>query len=158
MDETQMKKLISRAKGVAVRRGFSHEKDDFSQDAILKILAGRKATFDQLLIDYLRQRYNRSTPRTKKKTQKIDCYNVVEIQEWMHPLFEDQFVQEGLDEILKILDKRKFSKSRTMLILKYLWGFKDCEIAYCFNVTPGRISQLMHSAFSYIKEHYSKGD
>lgn len=151
MDETQIKKLISRAKIVACKKGFKREKDDFSQYAIIKLLAGRKATLEQLLIDYMRDGYSR---KTKKRH-----FENLEYQEWTTPHLDKHFASEGLDQILKILEKvDKSSRLRTMIVLKYLWGFKDLEIAYCFNVTQGRISQLMHSAFSYIKEHYSKGD
>jgi len=157
-NEADIKKLLLRAKKVAIRKGFEREAEDFSQVAVMKLMKGRKATLDQLLIDYLRENYTRTNKKGSKPNKVVlDVYNMKElsVDHLVHttsPLDLYNF-----NQILKRLDRHKNrGQLRCFLVLRYLWGFNQQEIAHCFGITESRVCQLLKIAFSYIKDHYRK--
>lgn len=57
MSDSEIKNYLDRCKKYAGKRGYSQCGDDFAQDAIIKIICGRKASISQLFIDFLRKEY-----------------------------------------------------------------------------------------------------
>lgn len=67
MTNDEIKQLWRRANSHAIRRGHSGLADDFSQEAVLAWIGGRKATVEQLLIDFLRKEYGSARVRSSRK-------------------------------------------------------------------------------------------
>lgn len=60
LSNDKIKELQGKALAQAIRWGYSQDAEDFAQDVLIKTLTGRKATIEQLFIDYLRQHYGDS--------------------------------------------------------------------------------------------------
>lgn len=119
----------------AVNRGYDQDAEDFAQECYMKIQAGRNASVGQIFIDYLRQRYGRTSVKKPYTTQQLINYeqlndNAVVDED---PKKWDQRV---------ILDVAHFleGEQRIIFILRYIWGFSEPEIGFCFGLTMSAIS------------------
>lgn len=71
MTDEELKELIERLKKYASSKGLRQDEiDDFSQEAAFRLYRGRKATFRQLYVDFLRKTYgNQRTPSGAKRSR-----------------------------------------------------------------------------------------
>ena len=137
LDESRIKRITASAKRRAAKEGFAQDGEDFAQEALIRIMHGRKTYLDCLLIDYLRKNY--SNPRAKSANLKYnEKVSYVEINE------EICGMENHTDTVdFSIFQDQLDSKARAIMTLRYKWGFTESEIGECFGVSEGRISQKL---------------
>lgn len=133
-----MKELIDRAKSYAESKGYHELADDFSQVAAMALYRGRKATLPQLFTDYLRQ--EKGDPRSVRYEMYRSEYAAwldytMHEQETHSPVMSTVAWEDSLSELEPV--------TRACLVLSYEWGLTLKEIANCFGLSEGRISQVM---------------
>ena len=57
MNDVEIKSLLNRAKAYANSKRFAQHSDDFAQEVYIAYARGRKATIEQLFVDFLRKEY-----------------------------------------------------------------------------------------------------
>lgn len=152
MTNDEIKKIQERARKHARARGYSQHADDFAQEAIIKLLADRRATIDQLFIDFLRHEYGdtrspggRGRSRANHTRQSLDePQNGKEDGLSLHELIAgpggDTNSERGNWK------SRVNLRGRDALIFEMRFDLEmsELEIAEALGVTESRICQLLN--------------
>lgn len=156
LTDDEIRTWIERLKSYARGRGYPQLADDFSQEAIAKYLQGRKATFEQLLTDFLRAEYGDTRPhncnarsRATHGMQSLDTHDFGNLPVAIGSFGRDA---DGIREYLGGLEPDQ----RCIIILRYVWSFREAEIADCFGVTESRICQRLKRIQSCISARIAK--
>ncbi len=128
-------KQVKRAKCVAARRGYFDCCEDFGQDVAVKYLQGRKATIDQLWIDFIRLKFgdNRSPHWRTDKYKELTVKNGGRV---------DPKQEENLTLWMQFKD---FTPDQQELILMLSKGCSGRDIAAYYGRTPGAISTRINN-------------
>ncbi len=162
MTDKDIKVFIRKCKWHATKKGFQNDADDFAQEAVMKTIAGRKASIPQLFIDYLRFHY--ADPRTSiyklKINAKLHSLNIhVENKGSIAGLTITQNIPEeitfkDLDEGYKSYLTNKELKTLDL----YLQGYLTKEIALKLEYSESRASQIMENVIVKIKDYLDYKD
>ena len=133
--DIQIKKFQNKAKRIAKRDGYEFLADDFSSWATLKFIEGRKAKISQMLVDFLRLEFGRSSNKkvlSRILNQEYDDLRTIDRSKLNMDLVEfEQFLNSIIDQ-----------KDRAIVILYCIWNLTIKEIGYCFGISESRISQI----------------
>lgn len=146
MDDTQIKRVWSKAKQYASTHGRYHDAEDFAQYAALKIAHGRKASMFCLLTDYLRTTYGRTSRRNFTTT--------------LYYSHVDSFLKGANDPTSSIIGKLHFDdlvsklpkRSRLIFIMYYRLEMTLKEIGITFGLCEARVSQLLSKGNKILKD------
>ena len=148
----EINQLQARARSVARKYKRPNEADDFAQEAVIAMLAGRKASLEQLFIDYLRAQYGRTGVRSTSggRAKSAAIHGAVSLDQ---PISGEN--QNTLYSVIAApgRDPRPFGadwrdrvsfRGRNSLIaeLRYDFEMSPQEIADLLGVSAARISQL----------------
>jgi RNA polymerase sigma factor (sigma-70 family) len=146
MSDIYYKKLYSQLKSFSYKKPFpsDQDKEDFISYAIEKIFNGRKATFDQLFIDYLRT--NIADTRANNYEIKKNLNKPKQYEEFMslavtQDVDSKNNFKESLISNVKIEDLN--IRDRAIIILFFYYQFTQKEISHIFGVDKSRISQII---------------
>ena len=133
MAALEMPKLWYQARDYARFRGFHNDAEDFAQECYMKIKGGRHTTIENIFIDFIRERFGRNR---KKKDDYVSLdvlqYTNIEDREHDEAKFEKSQIM-GLITYLSGLDRAIFA-------LRFLYGFSQQEVGYCFDLTIPSVS------------------
>lgn len=74
LSDNDFRAIWGKAKGLACARGHSEFAEDFAQEACIAIAAGRKATLDQILTDFLRRYHGDLRTSSGRQRAYASCY------------------------------------------------------------------------------------
>lgn len=141
----RVKQIVKSARRHITKKNLPiQDADDFAQEALIKIMNGRKTRLKYILIDYLRANY--SNPRAKSGKDKYNIttsYSELNEDTMSEPTYKDDLDFNALKNTLD-------SKERAIVTLRYKWGFTEKEIGDCFGITEGRVSQHLKEIKSSI--------
>lgn len=146
MDDKLIKKITKQAKRWAHSNNFSELAEDMAQDVVISRLKNEKTKISFLCVDFLRKQHGRKNSKT----------NSLRFEEKvMYVPLTDQNTptEDNVKNLNSAIDFDKYkhyldSRDRAIFILKFKWNLTETEIAECFGVSVGRISQKL----SQIKE------
>lgn len=143
MTNDEIKTLIESAKGLARARGHGEIADDFSQEAVMALFGGRKATLDQLLVDHLRREYGDSrcasfAQRNAAQRQYVE----ISAPECQIPGERCAASDPGSDDLARRINAC-LTFREWQLVSALEAGESPREIAFDHGVTESRVSQLM---------------
>ena len=157
---TDWSKYLDRCRKLAILRGHKQVAEDFAQYAALRVFQGRKATVEQLLIDYLRSEYGCTGIRSNSK-QLLKCNERKHATPIDNENPIEDFARRNSNHVRSFRDFEPFFKfisqiDRSILKLFYEWGFDESEIADCFGVTKSRICQRLQRVQSSLSKIIKK--
>ena len=149
--DSELNKLWCIARDYACSKGYVGHAEDFAQEYIMAKLRGRKATFGQYLIDYLR----RTVADSKTKTYKLKLsshMNYSEIEQHNEPSYEMKISSRRLNTLVGNLK----GTEKAATILKYKWGFTNSEVAEVLGLTDCAIWMATNKVNKKLKKGMSK--
>lgn len=149
-DERNFLKLMGFARNVARRKGYHQHADDFAAEVAIKTIEGRKASTEQLFVDYLRKEYGDARLASGREKMR-DRHAMQELADTVAASTRNSAALEQLCGGFRI-----YGSSRAILVLYYKWGFHEAEIANCYGVTESRICQRLKEIQSSIYERIKK--
>ena len=144
MDDQTARKLLVRIQGAAKSYGFRDHKEDIAQEVILNMLINpsKRQLINRATIDAIRTLFGRASTQVHATRKAIrDATSEIDIA-------APQMSEKDFHRFIKPFT----GMERAILCLKYVWGFLDHEIAYCFGYTEPRINQK----FKELKELLSR--
>jgi RNA polymerase sigma factor (sigma-70 family) len=138
--------LRERARKYAKRKfPTTNDAEDFAQYAVMHLIQGRKASFSQLLTDFLRQTYGDS--RTGANTVVME-YKDSETPDWRRDFRIALDIKKDVKQLMaNCLDGRDVS----IIKLKYFYDLNDVEIADVFGITPSRVSGILSRVLAKLR-------
>lgn len=167
MSEDEIKKLQTRARYVASKRGYSQLADDFAQEIFVEFLQNpdRGATIDQLFIDYLRRTHGRpGTPGGDARvlanhTISIDAHaqddEYKEIQLPSHPPYGDTDDDSRLNRDVGRLDFLFRGREAEIYRLYFVEELSEKSIGDLYGITESRVSQILKPMKKEIQDYYA---
>ncbi len=157
MDESDAARFRKRAVFSAARKGFAQHSEDLAHDALLSWLEGhgKHQTVDQAVGDAIRGAFGRpGTPghelrgNLEQRAESLDAlaYRAV-------PSIDRDSLTD-FERLIKPLE----SIDRSIVCLRFIWGFNEIEIANLFGITESRVSQRLHAVFSRLQYIARKGE
>lgn len=137
-----IKKVWSSAKNYARSMGLIDECEDFAQIATMELLGGRRASVQQIYIDYLRRKLGRSN---RKNELNFSLSSVEDIEKKI----EDSIL---FDDLVGKLKRR----DRNIYILYYRWGLYEREVAQIIGISESRVSQILKAGHKKMKTELYK--
>jgi hypothetical protein len=151
----RLDRLRMRAHQRAKRSSFPSEAEDFGSFVILKSLEGSTATIDQMWVDYMRERHGDSRSEYRKGQQRIFP---AQLNKNM-PDGKPTGLQLELEYYMGFICKNGawFSqRERSVFIMRYQWQMSFEEIAFCFGISSGRVSQICEHVEFRIKTYIER--
>jgi hypothetical protein len=160
LSDSELRKKVERLRVFAKVNGCDDQtSDDFSQNCAELWLSGKrdlKTNFSWLLTDYLRLN-GRKTRKGKLQTDALlgaahfesesELQNVVlkYIKGHSEPTRGLQLLPEKFLSSLNTIE-------RLTIILRFVWEFKNVQIAYCLGVTDSRVAQIVGEALTTLRK------
>lgn len=142
-----------KARAYASAHGEGNCADDFAQEAIVKILSGRKATIAQLFIDFVRQQYG-DTGRGRSALGQLKSAGIREAKSFDQPISRES--ESTLFDVLVAPEpdpghdrhdwraRNSFGEREGLIAdMRYDDEMLESEIAWIFGVTESRICQII---------------
>lgn len=151
--------LWTKLKKFGRSRGLSSEQsEDFASESFICIERGRKATFEQLLVDFKRKEYGNSRAKSFCVRHAEDVTDLERIGGLNHVGLGTQSCSDE-DRGNNLADDF-FLTGRTGLIwdLVNRGGFESREIAEMYGVTEARISQILTEGKRAFEAHVLRKD
>ena len=149
MDQSKILKAMEFAKYYAASKGYGKDAEDFSQEVFIAYAEGRKATIEQLFIDYLRKFYGdtRSAGGLAKSFERHVSRSIDE-SEAIYKLCESQSdrIDHSPSEHSGPDRRIRACLNRQQLLVYDLLVFEELnvkEIGELLGLTGGRISQII---------------
>lgn len=152
-------------------KGFAQKKfkkkedqEDFRAWCIIKRLKGRKATFSQLYVDYLRHTKGDMRIKWFKLKRNVLC-PVAQYKEdytnnpdqkgvGVSKLKSDYTRIRIIDNFNEEMFKNLKQFDRIIIVLYFVWNFTLEEIGYCFGLSESRISQKLKKIIIKTKKEF----
>lgn len=147
IDERTAEKFRKRAEYAATRMGFERDREEISQEVLCRMLEGKHqhSTIDQAVIDVIRKRFGRTgTPGYDKKhalAKSLQAGDGLENLESTIGNNDGTSLDDRLDIKRAIIEFR--GRQRAIIVLRFIWGMNEIEIADIFGVTESRVSQWL---------------
>jgi len=129
----------------AIRMGFSGDREDISQEVLLRMLEGknRHSTIDQIVIDALRERAGRKGAPSYERRKNL--YNSHGQEPGQLETLIGSYDGTNSDDRIDINRIAGFlnGDDRAILLLSCQWGMNEIEIGNLFGVSESRISQRL---------------
>lgn len=151
MTNDRAKAIRKRAMRALSIKGVDHDTcEDLAQDVLCKYAAGlgKHQTVDQAVIDALRAQLG--DPRKPGHSKRRDLLKTLRLTASENG--HTSIANEAGNQFHSLMGKLK-GMERATLCLTHLWGFDVYEIAYCYGVSPGRISQIKNAAHARLEKH-----
>lgn len=125
---------------------MSHYAEDFAQDALICIVQGRKATIDQLFVDFMRK----TLGRRDKRPYKLRAGYEIPLEHPNRHAARSQSPDDDLQfhHLLAFIN----GKERAMIILLYKWEFTLREIGDTFGVSESCVCMRMKRIHEKIRK------
>lgn len=144
------KKLRVKALIAAKLRGADYASEDIAQDVMVSYLEEKAetSTVSQRTVDALRRHFGRPDTPRKVTMDKIKFAKEAKCGDFQ-TTDSTAAMAAGVDvhKMLTLVD----GLDRAILILHYMWGMENQEIAYVFGISEGRVSQLSKAALLEIQ-------
>jgi hypothetical protein len=146
LDEATAKRFRKRFVLSASRKGFREFSEDLAHDALIKWLEGigKHQTVDQATVDAIRGTFGR--PSTLGYLAKRAVARPAGSMGEMANISSnavDPNSEHDFERIIKSLG----TTDRAILVLTYVWGFKEIEVGHCFGITESRVSQRLKGIY-----------
>lgn len=148
--DSEIRKFIRRAKSYVYKRGRHELADDFSQEAVIALITGRKATIPQLYVDFLRKEYgDLRSPHGRARSSSLLYGTSLDqpASEDDATLLHELVPSHGGDSGPVGIDwrHRVTFRGRDALIaeLRYDEGMSEKDIADILGVTESRVCQII---------------
>lgn len=153
MDNERVRQIASKTRQWASDNGFEMDTEDMTQYVLLRLSQQRKASVKNICIDYVRSVYGRTGSKPNKnqqdKTNEKRFYAAIDDE--LHGRdIEFKMNLQALD--FNIFQEYLESKERAILTLRFKWGMTETEIADCFGVSEGRVSQKLTEIKEKLKD------
>lgn len=157
MDNERVRQITYTAKEWARANGLHTDTEDMVQYVLMRLSQNRKASVRLICIDYVRSMYGRtgSRPYKNQKNKANEKRFYSEITDEAHGLEIAYNMDLGALDFNKFQDYLE-SKERAMLTLRFKWGMTETEIADCFGITEGRVSQKLSEIKEKLKDFIEK--
>lgn len=142
------KSLWNYAVRYATRMGFRNDAEDFAQECLLKIQSGRRSSVENLFIDFIRSQQGRFKEKRTAKAREMLSYDL--FNERVHGRIE-----EG-NSLTVSLAENLDGQEKAIFCLRYLWGFTELEIAYCFGLTEYAVCHRLRKTRKILKDSVKK--
>jgi RNA polymerase sigma factor (sigma-70 family) len=169
LTRAQFESISRAAKATARKGGYGHLADDFAQEACIALARGRKASIDQLFVDFLRTEYGRtgvySTPGGRAKA--AARHGSVEFNTELHQRSTLDTPDAGLDGACGDQEfERLFRIARVVLDEFELAVFEaaygqlkpQAEIGEQIGVSASRVSQILAASRAEIRDEVDSAD
>lgn len=152
MEAEKIKERITQATRIARRKGHGELAEDFAQDAVFKLIQGRKAKFGQMLIDYLRQEYgdSRRNEDSKPGPRYYERAQYAEID----PRTMGEAPPHNDDIDFFSLIKHLTPNERALITLRHKWDMELTEIGECFGISHSRVCQQLKEIYKKLALNY----
>ncbi len=138
-------KFYERCQAIARRKGYRQEiVDDFPSWAMEKYLTGRKATPDQLFVDYLRSFLGLEGSENQKVKKSLESNRDEALS------FVASVENVDLFEVVDLL-KTLVGRDQEMMNFYFIEGFTKKEIADKYGLSEARVSQCISKVVEQLK-------
>ncbi len=149
LKDRDLKKVINKAKALAIKWGFPNEAEDFGQEAALAAFENKLVKFEWTFVEYLRKRFGDTRTVsgqlrsfTQRFSKSLDAPANQDDGETLNHDIIGSLERDPEPERLSVRIKGR-NKEEELILYLIEQGYLKKEIAQMFDVSPSRISQIV---------------